>query len=93
MLTVLTIVRPTTVLWQDGHHSQDGHYPITTFSTVHEFGSQKFLPDWNLIELVEFVEFHDLVEFVQNNDLVELVGLVEIVEMVELEDDFNSLSK
>ena len=40
MLTVLTNVRLNKVLWQDGHHSQDGHHPITTFYTVHEFGSQ-----------------------------------------------------
>ena len=37
MLTVLTIVSSTKVLWQDGHHT------ITTCSTIHEFGFEKFL--------------------------------------------------
>ena len=27
---------------------KDGHYPIKTFSTLHKFGSQKFLPASNL---------------------------------------------
>ena len=43
MLTVLTIVRPTKVLWQDGHHFQDGHHTIATFSTVHKIWLQKIL--------------------------------------------------
>ena len=42
MLTLLTNVRSINVLRKDGPH------PITTFSTVHEFGSQKFLLDRNL---------------------------------------------
>ena len=42
MLTVLTNIRSTKVLWKDGHHQ------ITTFFIVHKFGSQKFLPDRNL---------------------------------------------
>ena len=29
-------------------HSKDGHHPFSTCSTIHEFGSQKFLPDRNL---------------------------------------------
>ena len=45
MLTVLTNRTSTKVLWQDGHHSWDGHHPITIFSTVHEFGPKKFLLD------------------------------------------------
>ena len=40
MLTVLTNIRSTKVLEYDGHNSQDGHHPITTFYIVHEFGSQ-----------------------------------------------------
>ena len=27
----------------DGHHPYDGHHPLTTFTTIHEFGSQKIL--------------------------------------------------
>ena len=42
LLTVLTNIRSTKVLWKDGHH------PIITFSTLHKFGSQKFLPASNL---------------------------------------------
>ena len=48
MLTVLTNIRSTKVLLQDGHHYLDGDHPITTFSNIHKFGSQKYLPDRNL---------------------------------------------
>ena len=44
MFTVVTNIRANKVLWKDGHHSMDGHHEITTFFTVLEFGSQKFLP-------------------------------------------------
>ena len=52
MLIVLTDIRSTI----------DGHYPITTFSIiVHEFGSQKFLPDWN-VALISLNIVKDIIE-------------------------------
>ena len=42
MLTLLINIRSTKVLLYDGHHL------ITTFPTVHEFGSKDSLPDINL---------------------------------------------
>ena len=37
MLSVLTNIRSTNVVWWDGHHYLQGHYLITTFSNLHEF--------------------------------------------------------
>ena len=51
MLTVLTNIASTKVLWLGGHH------PITTFSTVHEFGSQIAL---NIVK--EVIEMDELIK-------------------------------
>ena len=56
MLAVLTNIQSTKVLWYDGHHLQEGHHPIITVSTLHEFGSQK---SFNIVEEVFKVDEFD----------------------------------
>ena len=49
MLTLLTKLRSSKVLGQDGHHPQDGHQRITTFSTkrlLEHFQAQQETEFW-----------------------------------------------